>query len=116
MGAIAQIVAGGSTVNESATVTSIVDGLKSTVAVMVANNGYYVRPINNLRELGSPRPYRPGNEGRIQCRIEHRQHHRGVRVKMLSTVFGDLPLIPDLVEVAIRVHRVQDPRYCPHIS
>ena len=43
MGAIAQIVAGGNTVTIGTT-ASIVDGIKSTVAQMVANNGYYVRP------------------------------------------------------------------------
>jgi hypothetical protein len=43
MGVTAQIAAGGNTVNIGTT-ASIVDGLKTAVAQMVANNGYYVRP------------------------------------------------------------------------
>ncbi|MDR3793383.1 MAG: hypothetical protein P4L03_08380 [Terracidiphilus sp.] len=43
MGVIGQIVAGGNTTTIG-TSSSIVDGLKSTVAQMVASNGYHVRP------------------------------------------------------------------------
>src|SRR5271170_6596605 len=43
MGVIAQIVAGGLTTTIGST-ASIVDGIKSAVAQMVASNGYYVRP------------------------------------------------------------------------
>ena len=43
MGVINQIAGGGNTVTIG-TSASIVDGLKSTVAQMVANNGYHVRP------------------------------------------------------------------------
>src|ERR1035438_1321184 len=43
MGAIPQIVAGGLTTTIG-TSASIVDGIKSAVAQMVANNGFHVRP------------------------------------------------------------------------
>ena len=94
MGAIAQIVAGGNTVTIG-TSASIVDGLKSTVAQMVANSGYYVRPtaiyanpvLLDLidREMKS--------EFNVVLNTENITG--GVRVKMLSTQAGDLPLIPD---------------------
>ena len=42
-GVCGQIVAGGNTATISAT-SSIVDGLKSTIAQMVANSNYEVRP------------------------------------------------------------------------
>jgi hypothetical protein len=43
MGVIPQIVSGGNTISIGTT-ASIVDGIKSAVAQMVANNGFYVRP------------------------------------------------------------------------
>ena len=94
MGAIAQIVAGGNTVTIGTT-ASIVDGLKSAVAQMVANTGYYVRPsaiyanpvLLDLidREMKS--------EFNVVLNTENITG--GMRVKMLSTQAGDLPLIPD---------------------
>jgi hypothetical protein len=94
MGAIAQIVAGGNTVSIG-TSASIVDGLKGTVAQMVANNGYQVRPtaiyanpvLLDLidREMKTD----------FNVVLNTDQITGGFRVKMLSTQAGDLPLIPD---------------------
>jgi len=94
MGAIAQIVAGGMTTTIGTT-ASIVDGIKSAVAQMVANNGYQVRPtaiyanpvLLDLidREMKSA----------FNVVLNTESITGGIRVKMLSTQAGDLPLIPD---------------------
>ena len=94
MGAIAQIAAGGNSTTIAPN-ASIVDGLKSTVAQMVAANGYHVRPtaiyanpvLLDLidRELKSD----------FNVVLNSDQITGGFRVKMLSTQAGDLPLIPD---------------------
>src|SRR5580700_965238 len=79
MGAISQIVAGGQTTTIG-TSASIVDGIKSAVAQMVANNGYQVRPT---AIYANP------------VLLNTDQITGGFRVKTLSTQAGDLPLIPD---------------------
>ncbi|MFP5237172.1 MAG: hypothetical protein ACLGSD_14835 [Acidobacteriota bacterium] len=94
MGVTAQIAAGGNstTIGTSA---SIVDGLKSTVAQMVANNGYHVRPtaiyanpvLLDLIDREMKTEY--------NVVLNSDQITGGFRVKMLSTQAGDLPLIPD---------------------
>ena len=94
MGAVAQIAAGGQTTTIG-TSSSIVDGLKSTVAQMVSNNGYSVRPsaiyanpvLLDLidREMKSE----------FNVVLNSDTITGGLRVKMLSTQAGDLPLIPD---------------------
>jgi len=94
MGATAQIVAGGNTTTIG-TSSSIVDGLKSVVAQMVANNGYHVRPtaiyanpvLLDLidREIKT--------EYNVVLNTE--KITGGLNVKMLATQAGDLPLIPD---------------------
>ncbi|HEY3707521.1 MAG TPA: hypothetical protein VGL22_20840 [Terracidiphilus sp.] len=94
MGAIAQIAAAGNTKTIGIS-ESIVDGLKSTVAQMVANNGYHVRPtaiyanpvLLDLidREMKSD----------FNVVLNSDEVTGGFRVKMLSTQAGDLPLIPD---------------------
>jgi len=94
MGAIAQIVAGGNTTTVGTT-ASIVDGIKSAIAQMVSNTGYYVRPsaiyanpvLLDLVDREMKTEFNVVlNSGEITG---------GFRVKMLSTQAGELPLIPD---------------------
>ena len=94
MGAIAQIVAGGLTTTVGTT-ASIVDGIKSAIAQMVANTGFYVRPsaiyanpvLLDLidREMKSE----------FNVVLNSGEITGGFRVKFLSTQAGELPLIPD---------------------
>ncbi len=93
-GAAGQIAAGGNTVT-IATSGSITDGLKSTIAQMVANSNYEVRPtaiyanpvlLDLLdRELKSE----------FNVVLNQKEVVAGLTVKTLSTQAGDLPLIPD---------------------
>ncbi len=76
-GVTQQIAAGGNTVSIGAS-RSIVDGLKSAVAQMVANNGYYVRADGHLCQPGVAGPDRPGDEDRVQRGAQHRPDHRRV--------------------------------------
>jgi hypothetical protein len=94
MGVTAQIVAGGNTVTIP-TSGLIVDGIKSTVAQMVASNGYSVRPtaiyanpvLLDLIDREMKTDY--------NVVLATDQITGGFRVKMLATQAGDLPLIPD---------------------
>ncbi len=93
-GCAAQIAAGGNvaTVGTSASIT---DGLKSTVAQMVASSNYEVRPtaiyanpvlLDLLdRELKTE----------FNVVLSQKEVTGGLSVKALSTQAGDLPLIPD---------------------
>ena len=93
-GVIGQIVAGGNSAT-IATTDSIVDGLKSTVAQMVSNSSFAVRPtaiyanpvLLDLidRELKSD----------FNVVLNTVEITGGFRVKALSTQAGDLPLIPE---------------------
>jgi hypothetical protein len=93
-GVAGQIAAGGNTTT-IATTASIVDGLKGTVAQMVANSGFAVRPsaiyanpvLLDLidREMKTD----------FNVVLETVEITAGFRVKALSTQAGDLPLIPD---------------------
>ena len=94
MGAIAQIVAGGNTVTIGTSV-SIVDGLKSTVAQMVANNGYYVRPTAIYANPVLLDLIDREMKSEFNVVLNTDSITGGYRVKMLSTQAGDLPLIPD---------------------
>jgi len=94
MGAIAQIVAGGNTVTIG-TSASIVDGLKSTVAQMVANNGYYVRPTAIYANPVLLDLIDREMKSEFNVVLNTDSITGGYRVKMLSTQAGDLPLIPD---------------------
>jgi hypothetical protein len=94
MGAISQIVAGGLTTTIG-TSASIVDGIKSAVAQMVASNGYQVRPtaiyanpvLLDLidREMKTD----------FNVVLSSREINGGFTVKTLSTQAGELPLIPE---------------------
>ena len=94
MGVIAQVAAGGNTksigVNES-----IVDGLKSVVAQMVANNGYHVRPTAIYANPVLLDIIDREMKTEFNVVLNTDAITGGVRVKMLSTQAGDLPLIPD---------------------
>lgn len=93
-GVIGQIVAGGNSTTV-ATTDSIVDGLKSTVAQMVSNSSFAVRPsaiyanpvLLDLidREMKSD----------FNVVLNTVEITGGFRVKALSTQAGDLPLIPE---------------------
>ena len=93
-GAAGQIAAGGNGVTIGAT-ASITDGLKSTIAQMVANSSFEVRPtaiyanpvlLDLLdRELKSE----------FNVVLNQKEVSAGLTVKTLSTQAGDLPLIPD---------------------
>jgi hypothetical protein len=94
MGAIAQIIAGGNTVTIG-TSASIVDGLKSAVAQMVANNGYYVRPTAIYANPVLLDLIDREMKSEFNVVLNTDSITGGFRVKMLSTQAGDLPLIPD---------------------
>ena len=93
-GAIGQIQAGGNSVTIGTT-ESIVDGLKSTVAEMVANSSYEVRPtaiyanpvLLDLIDREMKTDY--------NVVLNTVEIAGGFRVKALSTQAGDLPLIPE---------------------
>ena len=93
-GAAGQIAAGGNSVTIG-TSQSIVDGLKSTVASMLANSSYGVRPTaiyaNPIlldlidREMKSE----------FNVVLNTKPIEGGLTVKTLSTQAGDIPLIPE---------------------
>jgi hypothetical protein len=94
MGVTAQIAAGGNTVTVT-TSMKIVDTIKTTIAQMVANSGFRVRPtaiyanpvLLDLIDQEMKTDY--------NVVLNTDQITAGFRVKMLSTQAGDLPLIPD---------------------
>ncbi|HKF47955.1 MAG TPA: hypothetical protein VKB38_11410 [Terracidiphilus sp.] len=94
MGVAAQIQAGGNTTTIP-TNQSIVDGLKSTVAQMVASNGYHVRPTAIYANPVLLDLIDREMKTEFNVVLNSDQITGGIRVKMLSTQAGDLPLIPD---------------------
>ncbi len=94
MGAIPQIAAGGNSVTIGTT-ASIVDGIKSAVAQMVANNGYYVRPTAIYANPVLLDLIDREMKTEFNVVLNTDNITGGIRVKMLSTQAGDLPLIPD---------------------
>jgi hypothetical protein len=94
MGAIPQIVAGGNTttIGSGALIT---DGLKSTIAQMVANSSFAVRPtaiyanpvLLDLLDREMKTEY--------NVVLNTREITAGFTVKTLTTQAGELPLIPD---------------------
>jgi hypothetical protein len=93
-GAVGQIVAGGNTTTISTT-QSIVDGLKSTIAQMLSNTSYGVRPtaiyanpvLLDLIDREMKTEY--------NVVLTTRNIEAGLTVKTLSTQAGDIPLIPE---------------------
>jgi hypothetical protein len=93
-GAVGQIAAGGQTATIG-TSASIVDGLKSAVATMVANNGFAVRPTAIYANPVLLDLIDREMKAEFNVVLNTESITGGVRVKMLSTQAGDLPLIPD---------------------
>jgi hypothetical protein len=94
MGAIPQIVAGGLTTTIG-TAASIVDGIKSAVAQMVASNGFHVRPTAIYANPVLLDLIDREMKTEFNVVLNTDSITGGIRVKMLSTQAGDLPLIPD---------------------
>jgi hypothetical protein len=93
-GVCGQIVAGGNTTSISTT-SSIVDGLKSTIAQMVANNNYEVRPTAIYSNPVLLDLIDREMKTEFNVVLSTTQVAGGLTVKTLSTQAGDLPLIPD---------------------
>jgi hypothetical protein len=94
MGCAAQIAAGGNSMTVTAAM-KIVDTIKSTVAQMVANNGYTVRPTAIYANPVLLDLIDQEMKSEYNVVLNSDQITGGFRVKMLSTQAGDLPLIPD---------------------
>jgi hypothetical protein len=94
MGAIAQIVAGGQTVSIPAP-NSIVNGLKTAVAEMVASTGFHNRPSAIYANPMLLDLIDQEMKAEFNVVLNTDVITGGFRVKMLSTQAGDLPLIPD---------------------
>jgi len=94
MGCAAQIAAGGNTATIGTT-ASIVDGLKSAVAQMVASGNYQVRPTAIYANPVLLDLIDREMKAEFNVVLNTDSITGGVRVKMLSTQAGDLPLIPD---------------------
>jgi hypothetical protein len=95
MGVIGQIAAAGSPSVTVAAGNSIVNGLKTAVATMVANNGYLVRPTAIYANPMLLDLIDQEMKTEFNVVLNTDNITGGVRVKMLSTQAGDLPLIPD---------------------
>ena len=93
-GAIGQIEAGGNTVTIGET-ASIVDGLKSTIAEMVASSSFDVRPTAIYANPVLLDLIDREMKSEFNVVLNTDNITGGIRVKMLSTQAGDLPLIPD---------------------
>ena len=95
MGAIGQIAAAGGLTTTIGTTASIVNGLKTAVAQMVASNGYYVRPTAIYANPVLLDLIDQEMKTEFNVVLNTDNITGGVRVKMLATQAGDLPLIPD---------------------
>ena len=95
MGAIGQIAAAGGLTTTIGTTASIVDGIKSAVAQMVASNGFHVRPTAIYANPVLLDLIDREMKTEFNVVLNTDNITGGVRVKMLSTQAGDLPLIPD---------------------
>jgi hypothetical protein len=93
-GVCGQIVAGGNTASISTT-SSIVDGLKSTIAQMVENTNYEVRPTAIYSNPVLLDLIDREMKQEFNVVLSTTQVAGGLTVKTLSTQAGDLPLIPD---------------------
>jgi hypothetical protein len=93
-GAIGQIEAGGNSTT-IATTASIVDGLKSTIAQMVASSSYEVRPTAIYANPVLLDLIDREMKAEFNVVLSTAQITGGVTVKTLSTQAGELPLIPE---------------------
>jgi hypothetical protein len=94
MGAAAQIAAGGNTATIGTT-ASITNGLKTTIAQMVASNSYAVRPSAIYANPVLLDLIDQEMKSEFNVVLNTKEIQAGFTVKMLSTQAGDLPLIPD---------------------
>ena len=94
MGVTAQIAGGGNTVTIG-TSASIVDGLKSAIAQMVASTGFYVRPTAIYANPVLLDLIDREMKSEFNVVLNSGEITGGFRVKLLSTQAGELPLIPD---------------------
>jgi hypothetical protein len=94
MGCAAQIAAGSNSVSIGET-ASIVNGLRTAVATMVASNGYYVRPTAIYANPMLLDLIDQEMKAEFNVVLNTGPITGGITVKMLSTQAGDLPLIPD---------------------
>jgi hypothetical protein len=78
-----------------ATTASIVDGLKSTIAQMVANTNYEVRPTAIYSNPVLLDLIDREMKQEFNVVLSTTEIAAGLRVKMLSTQAGDIPLIPE---------------------
>ena len=93
-GVIGQIVAGGKTTTIG-TSASIVDGLKSTVAQMVSDTQYQVRPTAIYANPVLLDLIDREMKSEFNVVLNTVEITAGYKVKALSTQAGDLPLIPE---------------------
>ncbi len=93
-GVIGQIEAGGNTTTIG-TSASIVDGLKSTIANMVANSSYEVRPTAIYANPVLLDLIDREMKTEFNVVLNTVEITGGVRVKALTTQAGELPLIPE---------------------
>ena len=93
-GAAAQIAAGGNSVTIGGT-ASIVDGLKSAVAQMVANSSFGVRPTAIYANPVLLDLIDREMKSEFNVVLDSAEIHAGLSVKTLSTQAGNLPLIPE---------------------
>lgn len=93
-GVVGQIEAGGNTVTIGTT-ASIVDGIKSTVASMVSNSGYQVRPTAIYANPVLLDLIDREMKTEFNVVLNTIEITAGYTVKALATQAGDLPLIPE---------------------
>ena len=93
-GAIGQIEAGGNSTTISTT-SSIVDGLKSTIAQMVSSSSFDVRPTAIYANPVLLDLIDREMKAEFNVVLTTTQITGGLTVKTLSTQAGDLPLIPE---------------------
>jgi hypothetical protein len=93
-GAIGQIEAGGNSAT-IATNASIVDGLKSTIAQMVANSSFEARPSAIYANPVLLDLIDREMKAEFNVVLSTAEITGGLRVKTLSTQAGELPLIPE---------------------
>jgi hypothetical protein len=93
-GAVGQIAAGGNSVTIS-TSESIVDGLKSTIAEMLANTSFGVRPTAIYANPVLLDLIDREMKAEFNVVLNTQPIEGGLTVKTLSTQAGDIPLIPE---------------------
>jgi hypothetical protein len=93
-GTAAQIVGGGNTVSIGTT-ASIVDGFKSTIAQMVSNSSFGVRPTAIYASPVLLDLIDREMKTEFNVVLQTKDIGAGFTVKTLSTQAGDLPLIPE---------------------